>query len=103
MTACLGERAISTPEKDALATELTRCAKNERAIPLEMLIEQDAQMRAPEERTMDFGAHQACCPLLQTLFMTARAPTMSTVTAKMINTEVFIATSPLRAPRPTGR
>ena len=29
----------------------------------------DAQMRAPEERTVDFGAHQACCPLLQALFM----------------------------------
>jgi len=101
VTACLGERAISTPEKDALATELTRCAKNERAILLEMLI--DAQMRAPEERTVDLGAHQACCPPLQALFMTARAPTMSTVTAKMINTEVFIATSPLRAPKPTGR
>ena len=52
-------------------------------------------------RTVDIGAHQACCPLLQALFMTAKAPTMSTVTVRMINTEVFIATSPLRAPTPT--
>ena len=52
-------------------------------------------------RTADIGAHQACCPLLQELFMTARAPTMSTVTVRMINTEVFIAPSPLRAPKPT--
>jgi hypothetical protein len=35
------------------------------------------------------------------LFMTAKAPTMSTVTVRMINTGVFIATSPLRAPTPT--
>jgi hypothetical protein len=47
-------------------------------------------------RTVDIGAHQACCPLLQELFMTAKAP-ISTVTLRMINTEVFIATSPLRA------
>jgi hypothetical protein len=52
-------------------------------------------------RTVDIGAHQVCCPLLQALFMTAKAPTMSTVTVRMINTEVFIATSPLRAPTPT--
>jgi hypothetical protein len=51
-------------------------------------------------RTVDIGAHQACCPLLQALFMTAKAPTMSTVTVRMIK-EVFIATSPLRAPKPT--
>ena len=49
-------------------------------------------------RTVDIGAHQACCPLLQALFMTAKAPTMSTVTVRMIK-EVFIATSPLRAPK----
>ena len=49
-------------------------------------------------RTVDIGAHQVCCPLLQALFMTANAPTMSTVTVRMINTEVFIATSPLRGP-----
>jgi hypothetical protein len=47
-------------------------------------------------RAVDIGAHQVCCPLLQELFMTAKAP-ISTVTLRMINTEVFIATSPLRA------
>ena len=52
-------------------------------------------------RTVDIGAHQACCPLLQALFMAARAPTISTITVRIINTEVFIATSPLRAPKPT--
>ena len=49
-------------------------------------------------RMVDIGAHQACCPLLQALFMTAKAPTMSTVTVRMINREGFIATSPMRAP-----
>jgi hypothetical protein len=52
-------------------------------------------------RTVDIGAHQACWPLLQALFRVARAPTISTVTVRIINTEVFIATSPLRAPKPT--
>ncbi len=33
-------------------------------------------------RTVDIGAHQACCPLLQELFMTAKAP-ISTVTLRM--------------------
>ena len=31
-------------------------------------------------RTVDLGAHQACCSLLQAVFMTARAPIMSIVT-----------------------
>jgi hypothetical protein len=51
---------------------------------------------------LEVGAHQVCCPLLQALFMTARAlPTTSTVTVRIINTEVFIATSQPRAPKPT--
>jgi hypothetical protein len=51
---------------------------------------------------VEVGAHQVCCPLLQALFMTARAlPTMSTVTVRMTNTEGFIATSQSRAPKPT--
>ena len=51
---------------------------------------------------MEVGAHQVCCPLLQALFMTAGAlPTTSTVTVRIINTEVFIATSQPRAPKPT--
>ena len=42
-------------------------------------------------RTVDIGAHQACCPLLQPLFMTAIAPpTMSRVTVRTINKGVFI-------------
>jgi hypothetical protein len=49
-------------------------------------------------RTVDIGAHQACCPLLQAVFMTAKAPTTRTVAVRKINTEVFIATSLLRAP-----
>jgi hypothetical protein len=49
-------------------------------------------------RTVTLERHQACCPLLQALFMTARAPTINTVTVRIIKTEVFIATSPLRAP-----
>jgi hypothetical protein len=48
-------------------------------------------------RAVTIGAHQACSPLLQALFMTARAPTMSTVRVRMINLEVFIANLPLRA------
>jgi hypothetical protein len=53
-------------------------------------------------RMVDVGAHQACGPLLQALFMTARAlPTTSTVTVRTINREVFIATSPERGPTPT--
>jgi hypothetical protein len=52
-------------------------------------------------RTVDIGAHQACCPLLQALFMTAIAPpTISTVTVRTIR--VFIATSLLRG-RHLGR
>jgi hypothetical protein len=48
-------------------------------------------------RTVDIGAHQTRCSLLQTLFMTAIAPpTMSTVTVRTINKGVFIATSLLR-------
>jgi hypothetical protein len=54
-------------------------------------------------RAVTIGAHQACSPLLQALFMTARAPTMSTVTVRLINTEVFIANLPLRATEPTSR
>jgi hypothetical protein len=34
------------------------------------------------------------------LFMTAKAPTRKTATVRMINREVFIATSPLRVPTP---
>ncbi len=49
---------------------------------------------------MDIGAHQVWCPLLQALFITARA-LRSTVTVRMTNTEVFIATSQPRAPKPT--
>jgi hypothetical protein len=41
-------------------------------------------------RTVDIGAHQACCPILQALFMIAKAPTMSTVMVRIINTGVFI-------------
>jgi hypothetical protein len=42
-------------------------------------------------RTVDIGAHQACCPFLQALFMTAIAPpTMSRVTVRTINKGVFI-------------
>lgn len=48
--------------------------------------------------TVDLGAHQACCSLLQALFMTARAPIMSIVTVGTIK-GVFIATSLLRAPK----
>jgi hypothetical protein len=47
-------------------------------------------------RTVDIGAHQACCPLLQALFMTARAPTTmttSTVTVSTMDERVFIATA----------
>jgi hypothetical protein len=68
--------------------------ENYLAVTLVMLIEDDAQMRVPDERTMDLGAHQVCCPLLQALFMTARTPkTMSAVAATIINIEVFIAAS----------
>jgi len=49
-------------------------------------------------RTVDLGAHQACCSLLQAVFMTARAPIMSIVTVRTIK-GVFIATSLLRAPK----
>jgi hypothetical protein len=69
----------------------------------------DVRSQAPGEglrwcRTEDIGAHQVCCLLLQALFMTARAlPTTSTITVKMISTEVFIATSQPRAPKPTNR
>lgn len=58
-------------------------------------------MRAPEERTVDIGEHQACCPLLQALFMTASAPTISTATVRMINTEVFIADLASAGPKPS--
>ena len=54
-------------------------------------------------RMVDIGAHQACCPLLQALFMTAKAPTMSTVMVRIINMEVFIcdlATAGPKAYRP---
>jgi hypothetical protein len=49
-------------------------------------------------RTVDPGAHQACCSLLQAVFMTARAPIMSIVAVRTIK-GVFIAISLLRAPK----
>jgi hypothetical protein len=46
-------------------------------------------------RIVDIGAHLACGPLLQALFMTSKAlPTWSTVTVRSINIELFIAASP---------
>jgi hypothetical protein len=50
-------------------------------------------------RTVEIGAHQTCCSLLQALFMTAIAPpTISTVTVRTIR--VFIATSLTAGPTP---
>jgi hypothetical protein len=55
-------------------------------------------------RTVDIGAHQTCCSLLQVLFMTAIAPpTMSTVTVRTINKGIFIGDLAIAGPTPWVR